>query len=124
MDLPKPHPEYCPSCGKQLGNTVEEGRQRLYCSSCQKVVWMNPDMVAGVAVIKDNELLLIKRGIEPNKGSLSFPAGYLEIDEKPIEAASRELEEETGIKTNLEDLEFFNHIKIYNELGGHVILYL
>lgn len=42
-------------------------------------------------------VLLIERGDEPYKGCWAFPGGFLEMDETTIEAASRELEEETGL---------------------------
>ncbi len=45
-----------------------------------------------------NELLLIKRGIEPQKGMWALPSGYAEIYLTPEENAIAELEEETGLK--------------------------
>ncbi len=44
------------------------------------------------------QLLLIKRGNEPNKGMWAFPGGFVEDDEELETAALRELEEETGVK--------------------------
>jgi ADP-ribose pyrophosphatase YjhB (NUDIX family) len=43
------------------------------------------------------EILLIKRGIEPCKGSWALPGGYVELDETIQSSGSRELEEETGL---------------------------
>lgn len=42
-------------------------------------------------------ILFIKRGIEPFKGKWALPGGFVEMDETTKEAASRELNEETGI---------------------------
>ena len=42
-------------------------------------------------------VLLIERGGEPYKGCWAFPGGFLEMDETTEEAASRELQEETGL---------------------------
>ena len=42
------------------------------------------------------KVLLIKRGIEPCKGSWAFPGGFLNPDESAEEGALRELKEETG----------------------------
>jgi 8-oxo-dGTP diphosphatase len=44
------------------------------------------------------EILLIKRKNEPYQGMWALPGGFVEIDEELEQAASRELEEETGIK--------------------------
>ena len=43
------------------------------------------------------QLLLIQRAEEPYKGSWALPGGFVRIHESLEEAASRELEEETGI---------------------------
>jgi 8-oxo-dGTP diphosphatase len=43
------------------------------------------------------KILLVNRGIEPYKGDLALPGGFARIDETLIEAAKRELEEETHL---------------------------
>ena len=42
------------------------------------------------------KLLLIQRKNEPCKGKWAFPGGFMDIDETTIDAARRELKEETG----------------------------
>ncbi|MFW5886860.1 MAG: NUDIX domain-containing protein [Bacteroidota bacterium] len=42
-------------------------------------------------------VLLIKRANEPFKDQWAFPGGFLEMDEKAIDGAKRELKEETGV---------------------------
>lgn len=44
------------------------------------------------------EVLLIKRKNSPFKDCWALPGGFLEMDEKPLTGAARELEEETGLK--------------------------
>lgn len=46
------------------------------------------------------KVLLIERGIEPYKGMLAFPGGFMRIDETAEECAIRELKEETGLEIN------------------------
>lgn len=46
---------------------------------------------------KELSVLLIERGSDPYKGCWAFPGGFLEMDETTEEAASRELQEETGL---------------------------
>ena len=44
-----------------------------------------------------HDILLITRGIEPNKGCLAFPGGHIDYNEAPEKACVRELKEECGI---------------------------
>lgn len=47
----------------------------------------------------NHKILLIERAQEPYKGLYALPGGFVEIQETLEEAAQRELEEETGLKT-------------------------
>lgn len=42
--------------------------------------------------------LLVQRGKEPNKGMWSIPGGSIEAGENTLDAAKRELQEETGLR--------------------------
>jgi ADP-ribose pyrophosphatase len=56
-----------------------------------------PVVGVGAVVIKDGKVLLVKRGIEPNKGMWAIPGGSLKLGETLQEGAEREILEETGI---------------------------
>ncbi len=61
-----------------------------------------PALTADCVIFGRNEggelsVLLIERGADPYKGCWAFPGGFIEMDETTIEAASRELQEETGL---------------------------
>ena len=57
-----------------------------------------PYVGVGVIVFRDQEVLLVKRNNEPNKGQWSIPGGKQIIGETVTDAAKRELLEETGVK--------------------------
>ena len=59
-----------------------------------------PYVGVGVIVFRDQEVLLVKRNKEPNKGQWSIPGGRQIIGETVAEAAHRELLEETGVKVD------------------------
>jgi len=57
-----------------------------------------PYVGVGVIVFRDEEVLLVKRNKDPNKGHWSIPGGRQILGETVAEAAQRELLEETGVK--------------------------
>ncbi|MEI7488004.1 MAG: NUDIX domain-containing protein, partial [Chryseobacterium sp.] len=68
----------------------------------------NPVPVAVALVPYNNSLVGIRRGIEPRKGLLAFPGGYINTGETFKEALSREVLEETGITIPTESWELFH----------------
>ncbi len=58
----------------------------------------------GAVIIKDNQILLVKRANEPNKGYWSVPGGVVRLGEGLEEALKREVEEETGLEIEVGDV--------------------
>ncbi len=56
-----------------------------------------PIVGIGVVVLRDDAVLLVRRGKPPNVGSWTLPGGAQDIGETAEAAARRELLEETGI---------------------------
>lgn len=56
--------------------------------------------------------LLIQRGREPNKGHWSFPGGKIHLGESILNAAKRELHEETGIEEESSSSSLYNDYKL------------
>ncbi len=91
---------YCTRCGTSLhfGPIEGEERERLVCPSCGHVAYVNPRLVVTtIPITEDGEVVLLRRGIEPGRGSWAQPGGFLEVDETVSEAAIRETLEETGL---------------------------
>ena len=91
---------YCTRCGAELrfGTVEGEDRERLACSACGHVAYVNPRLVVTtIPVTDDGRVVLLRRGIEPGRGSWAQPGGFLEVDETVTEAAIRETFEETGL---------------------------
>ncbi len=82
----------------RFGAVEGEDRDRLACLSCGHITYVNPRLVVTTfPVTEAGELVLIRRGIEPGRGSWAQPGGFLEIDETVHQAAIRETMEETGL---------------------------
>lgn len=63
-----------------------------------------PVPAVGVVCFRGEDVLLIRRGRPPRQGEWSLPGGRIEPGERAVEAALRELREETGVEARLEGL--------------------
>ncbi len=99
---PPPKPSYCPYCGLPLEERLvpEEGRERLVCPQGH-IFYLNPKVIVSVIAERGEEVLLLRRAIEPRRGYWTFPGGYMELDESVEECALREAQEETGLQVEL-----------------------
>jgi 8-oxo-dGTP diphosphatase len=96
--------QYCPKCAAPLTWRSTGDRPRPTCPDCGFVLYINPVVGAGALVEKDGKVVLVRRGVEPKAGYWSLPAGYVEGDEMAEDAAVREMEEETGLRIEIDDL--------------------
>jgi 8-oxo-dGTP diphosphatase len=62
-----------------------------------------PRVGVGAVVIKDDRIILVRRGCAPSEGLWAIPGGMLELGETIQEAADREMFEETGVTVRAKD---------------------
>jgi len=65
---------------------------------------IRPHVGVGILLVRDNNLLLIRRKYNPDAGYWSIPGGHLDIGEEVEKAAEREGFEETGFKVKVTKL--------------------
>lgn len=115
-----PHDEshsfrFCPRCGHAL-----EQRQlrpgdppRLVCPSCAFVFYLDPKVAVGTIIrTAADQIVLVRRAIEPGYGKWVFPGGYVDRGEPLMDAAIREAREESGLDVRLDGL-----VNIYSYAG-------
>lgn len=95
------HCSYC-------GHPFPEGQPwPRTCGRCGSTSFVNPLPVAVVLLPVDGGLLLVRRSIEPQKGRLALPGGFMGLGETWQEAGARELLEETGVRIDPAELQDF-----------------
>lgn len=57
-----------------------------------------PELCVGAVAVRDDAILLIRRGTPPGQGLWSVPGGRVQRGETLAEAARREMWEETGLE--------------------------
>jgi 8-oxo-dGTP diphosphatase len=63
-----------------------------------------PELCAGIIVYSEDQVLLVKRGTEPEKGLWSLPGGRVQLGESIRHAALRELKEESNLEGRFEEM--------------------
>lgn len=80
---------------RYLDEKNNQMKKTVVCPHCGR--YDNRGISVDAVVVHKNEILLIKRGVEPDKGKWGTPGGYVGWDESAEEAVVRELKEETGL---------------------------
>jgi ADP-ribose pyrophosphatase YjhB (NUDIX family) len=99
---------HCSYCGSPY---AAEALWPRLCADCGETTWRNPLPVA-VALLPVDDLgrrglVAVRRDIEPARGQLALPGGYIEVGESWQEAAVRELREETGLVATADEVSLF-----------------
>ncbi len=90
--------KFCPRCGAQLVLRAGPEHPLLTCTGCGFVLYHNPRAAVGAIVRNERgEVLLVRRAIEPRKGTWDIPGGFVDDGEEATDAVIREMREETGM---------------------------
>ena len=89
---------------------VFEGRELEACPNDDFVLWRDPKVATAVVVEAAGGVLLGRRAIDPGYGLWCLPGGFVNDDEGPLDAASRECLEEIGAEVEVTGLIGVYHI--------------
>ena len=98
--------KFCPLCGGAFvkKRLVSNEPERLVCSACEFIFYLDPKLVACTIAETGNGIVLQRRNKEPKKGQWVLPGGFVDRGETLEEAAIREVYEETGLHSRIKCL--------------------
>lgn len=86
---------FCSFCASRFPAELPWPRR---CPSCLSISYKNPIPVCVVLLpVEGKGLVVIRRGIEPKRGALALPGGFVDHGESWQDAGAREVFEEAGI---------------------------
>lgn len=105
---------FCPKCG---GNFKKHTHNSLVCTSCGLHYYINPKGCNAI-ILKNSkdEVLLVKRKDDPQKGFWDLPGGFIDVNETIEESMHREMKEELGI--DIEQITYFTSFYDRYVFGG------
>jgi NAD+ diphosphatase len=87
---------YCPVCSSS--RFIQNNEKSKRCLACGFVYYMNPSAAVAAFILNESgELLVCRRGKEPEKGTWDLPGGFVDGNETAEEAMKREITEELQV---------------------------
>jgi 8-oxo-dGTP pyrophosphatase MutT (NUDIX family) len=108
---------HCGYCGTRFPSAAAWPR---HCRTCGNSSYLNPIPVVVVLLPVGDGIIVVRRGIEPAKGTLTLPGGYMDTGETWQEAGARELLEETGIAVAAGDIRLY---EVMNGLDDTLVIF-
>ena len=82
-----------PKRGSKQIQTNKKNKQR--CKDCGFTYYANVCAATAAFIVNDRgEILVVRRGKEPAKGTLDLPGGFVDMEESEEEGMRREVQEE------------------------------
>ncbi len=93
--VPAPGMRFCPSCGADKVRWLTS--KEFQCLQCGFTLFFNPVPAVAVLIECAGRLLFTLRALDPGKGMLDLPGGFVDPGETAEEAVRREIKEELDL---------------------------
>lgn len=95
---------YCPNCASK--NFTYHNNFKFHCLDCDFVLYHNIAAAVAVVFTFEDKILFTVRNVNPDKGKLDLPGGFIDPNETAEAAACREIKEELGLEITSNDLRY------------------
>lgn len=107
---------YCSYCGHAFAPDQPWPR---VCAHCGQTTFQNPIPVTIVLQPVDGGVLAVRRAIDPQRGSLALPGGFIDLGETWQQAGAREVWEEAQVRIDPAALEV---VRVFSAPDGTLIV--
>ena len=111
---------FCPADGTEL-EAKGGGSKGVACPTCGRSWYRSSAPAVGAAIVDGERVLVTVRGIEPEKGRMDLPGGFVEVGEHPRDALAREAREELSVEVEVEERPMLLAVHTYGSDGEYVL---
>ncbi len=110
--------KYCSECGAKV--VLEQRRRprawRFVCKTCGAIFYQPPKLAAACLAEWQDQILLCRRAVDPERGRWELPAGFVMSKETVAAAAAREMLEEAGVEVDIDRPYALLHVAHENQM--------
>jgi ADP-ribose pyrophosphatase YjhB (NUDIX family) len=96
--------KFCPNCSSQ--DVTYVNNFKFHCKSCDFVLYHNIAAAVAIVFTYQDKILFTVRNVDPDKGKLDLPGGFIDPNENAEQASCREIHEEIGLVVQPSDLKY------------------
>ena len=96
--------QFCPNC--KSTNFTFQKLVKFQCNDCNFQYYHNIAAAVAVVFTFEDKILFSVRNIDPDKGKLDLPGGFIDPSENAEQAVCREIQEELGLALNINQLKY------------------
>lgn len=96
--------KFCPNCGSQEFDY--SNNFKFNCHTCDFILYHNIAAAVAIVFTYEDKILFTVRNVDPDKGKLDLPGGFIDPGETAEEAACREIREEIGLDISPSTLKY------------------